>query len=115
MMRVLVVDDEVEVGRALGRLLRRQFDVELARNAEEALSKLDAAPFDVVLCDFRMPGMNGADLLREVKRRQPGVRRVLVSGYADLSSGAAPDPGEPVWNFLRKPWSREELLAALEP
>ena len=114
-MRFLIVDDEPFVGKALRRLLvARGHTVELAENGPGALAVLERTPIDIVLCDYRMPGMTGGDVLRVVKERWPGVRRVLMSGYMDSTT----DPGAGVSDhFLAKPWTMEtfgELLARLE-
>lgn len=110
---ILVVDDEVEIGKALRRLLRGEFDVELATSGAEALQRLAQVPVDLVLSDFRMPGMNGAELLMEVKRLFPATVRAMLSGYADFNSVlAAVNDGEVV-RFIRKPWDDVELVALL--
>jgi DNA-binding NtrC family response regulator len=109
---LLVVDDEVEIAKALRRLLRKEFDVELAHTGDEALLVLEKSPIDLVLSDFRMPGMNGAELLAEVERRKPGTARVMLSGYADIEASGAP-AHDPLIPFLRKPWDDAVLLATL--
>jgi two-component system, OmpR family, response regulator VicR len=114
MKRVLVVDDEVEVAKALRRLLRRDFEVELAFSGPEALTKLAEKPFDLVLSDFRMPQMNGAELLAEVRKRQPLCLRLILSGFADLDSVLASVNEGEVCRFLKKPWDDVELVATLK-
>jgi PAS domain S-box-containing protein len=69
--RVLVVDDETLLGRALARGLGSQHEVVAVDKAEEALQILDSQRFDVLLCDVRMPGMSGMDLYHELERRKP--------------------------------------------
>lgn len=111
---ILVVDDEVEIGKALRRLLRAEFDVEVATSGTEALERLAHTPVDLVLSDFRMPGMNGAELLMEVKRLYPATVRAMLSGYADFNSVlAAVNDGEIV-RFIRKPWDDVELVGLLK-
>lgn len=113
MKTVLVVDDEVEIAKALLRLLRREFKVEIAHNAAEALARLEQGPVDLIISDFRMPGMNGAELLAESKRRWPTTIRIMLSGYADFDSLLASVNEGEVCRFLRKPWNDGELLALL--
>jgi CheY-like chemotaxis protein len=109
--RVLVVDDEPEVGKALARLLRRAgFEVLVASSGEEALKHLDPFQPDVVLADYRMTGMSGSECLRAVAERRPSAARLLISGYTGSDvSGAARWAHE----FLAKPWDSGELLAAV--
>src|SRR5580704_15793725 len=83
--RVLLVDDEVQILNSLGRLLRRRgFEVRMTTSPRDALDLLRAAPADVVIADFKMPEMTGLELLDEVHRLDPRVRRVLLTGYANL-------------------------------
>ncbi len=113
MNTILIVDDEVEIARALRRLLRREFNVELAHSGAEALQKLEQMPVDLVLSDFRMPNMSGAQLMSEIKNRWPTTARVILSGYADIESMLASVNEGEVCRFLRKPWNDDELLVTL--
>jgi response regulator RpfG family c-di-GMP phosphodiesterase len=106
--RVLLVDDEVQVLKCLGRLLRRRgFEVRTTTSPLDALELLRAAPADVVIADFMMPEMTGTELLDEVHRLDPQVRRVLLTGYADLESGGGQAVGV---HLVSKPWDAEELM-----
>jgi response regulator RpfG family c-di-GMP phosphodiesterase len=113
MNTILVVDDDVEVARALRRLLRGEFKVELAHSGAEALQRLEQQPVELVLSDYRMPNMTGAQLLCEVKKRWPATARVILSGYADIESMLSSVNEGEVCRFLRKPWDDGELLATL--
>ncbi|MFH1177434.1 MAG: response regulator, partial [Acidobacteriota bacterium] len=69
MIEVLLVDDEVEFTRALAKVLRRRsFGVEVTGDASAALAALQRRPFDVVLLDVKMPGMDGIQALAEIMR-----------------------------------------------
>jgi HD-like signal output (HDOD) protein len=84
--RILFVDDEELALRGLNRLLypmRGEWDMEFLDSGEKALTRMAVAPFDVVISDMRMPGMNGAELLNEVMKRYPKTVRLILSGYAD--------------------------------
>lgn len=106
LQRILIVDDEPAILRALTRLFRRNdFDVHTAANATEALGILDGVAPDVVISDFKMPGMNGLELLRVIGERFPGARRILLSGYAEQTDD------ERVL-FLGKPYDAQALLRA---
>jgi two-component system response regulator VicR len=113
MHRILVVDDEVQVCKSLKRLLRAEYEVETATSGEEGLQLLDGYRPDVVISDFRMPGMNGAAFLAEVRRRAPSSLRFILSGYADLDSVLASVNEGEICHFLRKPWDQAELLGLL--
>ena len=114
MTRILIVDDEAQIVRCLARLLtRRGYEVATAGSGAEALAKLASFDPDLVISDFRMPSMTGAELLAEVKRRLPLTARVILSGYADLNSTLASVNEGEVCRFLRKPWDDEELLGQI--
>jgi DNA-binding NtrC family response regulator len=112
--RILIVDDEVQVCRSLGRLFRREgFEVETAEGGPEALVMLDTFRPDVVLTDFRMPRMNGAQLLAEVRRRFPRTLRIILSGYSDLVSVMAPLQDGEISRFICKPWDNDTLAPVI--
>jgi CheY-like chemotaxis protein len=113
MARILIVDDEVYVLGALRRLLRREgFAIEVALNGQEALEKLASFDADLVISDLRMRGMDGLELLGEVRRLAPRAVRVLISGHADLSPGNRSQPGaDAISHFISKPWDDERLLS----
>ncbi len=112
MARILIVDDEVQVLASLRRLFRREgFAIEVALSGEEALKKLGTFEADVVISDFRMRGMNGAELLCEVMHLAPRAVRVLLSGQADLYPGNSPRFGSGVIShFISKPWDNQHLV-----
>ncbi len=107
---VLLVEDNEELNRVTASLLRSlSCQVTTAANAEEALKQFGSgAAFDVVLSDVVMPGgMDGQALVRELRRRRPGLPVVLISGYSDALTA------EPSFPVLRKPASPAQLLDAL--
>lgn len=84
--RILFVDDEDLALRGLSRLLhsmKGEWEMEFLDSGEKALKRMETAPFDVVVSDMRMPGMNGAELLNEIMKRYPKTVRLILSGYAD--------------------------------
>jgi DNA-binding NtrC family response regulator len=112
MAKILIVDDEVQVASALRRLFRREgFAVEVAFNGEEALQKLMAFEPDLVISDFRMKGMNGAELLEKVLRVAPRAVRILLSGHADLWSSSPSTTAQAVSHFISKPWDDDHLVS----
>ena len=84
--RILFVDDEPLILQGLKRMLhgqRHEWEMEFAGDGVQALERMAQAPFDVVVSDMRMPGLNGAQLLTEVMRRYPRTVRIILSGHAD--------------------------------
>ncbi|GLH71967.1 signal transduction protein [Geothrix limicola] len=84
--QILFVDDEPMLLQGLQRLLRpfrMEWDMAFVESGQAALERLAEHPFDVIVTDMRMPGMNGAELLNEVMRRYPAMVRIVLSGHAD--------------------------------
>lgn len=84
--RILFVDDEANVLSGLRRLLfakRNDWDMQFASSGADALEMMAVAPFDLVVSDMRMPGMDGAELLGEVMRLYPQTLRFILSGFSD--------------------------------
>jgi CheY-like chemotaxis protein len=81
--KILLVDDEVDFLETLVRRLeKRNVNVTGVQSGEEALQSLDQHPVDVVVLDVKMPGMEGIQVLREIKRRQPTVEVIMLTGHA---------------------------------
>lgn len=112
---LLLVDDEWPILNALKRTLRPEgYHILQANSASEALEMLARHPIGVIVCDNRMPGMTGIELLRQMKTRYPQISRIMLSGYTDLTSlSSAVNAGE-ILRFLTKPWDDQELKAAIQ-
>lgn len=114
-LRVLLVDDEPAVLEGLELQLGRRYEVHGTTQPAQALKMIDTmAPFAIVLSDMRMPGMDGAALLREIRNRQPHGVRMLLSGHADVGSAIAAVNDGGVFRFLTKPCPPAQLLAAFD-
>ncbi|MBD8095929.1 response regulator [Pseudomonas fluorescens] len=112
---VLLVDDEESILNSLRRLLRSQpYDVVLATSGAQALEIMATRPIDLVMSDARMPGMDGATLLAEVHRLYPGARRILLTGYADLTTIVKAINDGQIHRYISKPWNDEELQLILQ-
>jgi HD-like signal output (HDOD) protein/ActR/RegA family two-component response regulator len=115
MRRVLFVDDEPRVLEGLRRMLRaqrHQWEMAFAPGGEAALALMEASPFDVIVSDMRMPGMDGAKLLARVRELYPQVVRILLSGHTELSTALRVVPV--AHQFLAKPCDTGTLRVAVE-
>ena len=113
--RVLCVDDEPQILDGLKNVLRRRFDVTTAEGGLEGLRSLtQAGPFTVVVSDFRMPGMNGAEFLRRVRDVAPDTVRILLTGQASLEDTISAVNEGYIFRFLGKPCPPPVLLEALD-
>jgi HD-like signal output (HDOD) protein len=112
---ILFVDDEAKVLDGLRRMLRpkrKQWRMAFVNSGQEALERLAEGPFDVVVADMRMPGMDGGDLLAEVRASYPGTVRLILSGHADFDS--VKKTIRPAHKFLSKPFPKEDFIAVIE-
>jgi putative nucleotidyltransferase with HDIG domain len=113
--RILFVDDEPKVLDGLRRMLspmRKEWDMVFAPGAREALEMLVIEPFDVIVTDMRMPGMDGADLLDEVVKLYPEIVRLVLSGQWDQEMSIR--SAKTAHQYLTKPCSAEMLKATLD-
>jgi putative nucleotidyltransferase with HDIG domain len=113
--RVLFVDDEPNILQGLRRMLRgqrQQWEMAFAASGPEALSQMESTPFDVVVSDMRMPGMDGAHLLTEVRQRYPSTVRIVLSGHSDLE--LVMKAVGPTHQYLTKPCDVDQLKATVE-
>lgn len=113
--RLLLVDDEPNVLSGLKRSLhamRAEWDMEFVDSANAALAALEKQPYDAIISDMRMPLMDGADLLEEVKKRYPDTVRMILSGQS--SRGAVFRSISPAHQFLAKPCDPQELGSRLK-
>jgi NtrC-family two-component system response regulator AlgB len=114
MAQVLIVDDEKNIRSHLATYVRGLgHRAETATDGAEALAALERSRFDVIFSDVRMPGMDGVELLREVRRRQPGAICVLMTAYATVH-GAVEAMREGAYDYLIKPFELDEVGLLLE-
>lgn len=112
---ILLVDDDPNILSALRRVLRHRFTLHCASNGAEALDLLRRfGPFAAVVSDMRMPGMNGIELLREIRRQSPETVRLVLSGQSDFADVVAAINEGAVFRFLTKPVSADLLVESLE-
>ena len=110
----LVVDDEPDMRRTLVDILQDEgYDVDAAGNGTDAVAMCAEQSYDVVLMDVRMPGLNGVEAFRKIRRHQEGVRVILMSAYVmeDLKRQALE---EGVIAYLEKPLNVEKVILLIE-
>ncbi len=121
--RVMLVDDESLVLSALRRVLAAPIryegrdyplQVETFDSPVAALERAgEGEPFDLVISDYRMPGMDGVVFLKAFMERQPDAARIILSGYADLDGLIGAINEARIFRFLSKPWHDFDLTAAV--
>jgi DNA-binding NtrC family response regulator len=108
--RILFVDDETEFLQTLLKRMKKRVHAAFgAENGDEALSFLAHNPVDVVVLDVRMPGMDGIEVLREIKKRYPLIEVIMLTGHASMEAAIqGMDLG--AFDYLMKPMDIDELL-----
>ena len=106
---VLVVDDEELYRRALERILVRVgHQVSTARDAGEALALVSSQPIDLMLCDVKMPGINGLELVRQVHELEPDLPCIVITGYGSAEHSVEALRAGAFW-YLEKPFEQGNL------
>lgn len=122
MYRLLLVDDEPNILNALRRCLGaipaarlggEALVIETYATPQDALARCDVAEFDLIITDYRMPGMDGVELLTRMVATQPDAPRMIVSGLADRDAIIAAVNQGRLTRFMEKPWSDEALQDAV--
>ena len=113
--RVLVVDDEKLVGTLLARFLRKDFDVTVIVDGEEALERLGTETFDLVVTDLKMPGVSGEDIIAKARSLEQKPPVVVMSGHASTDGTMEKVMGAGAAGFLEKPFpGKARVLAYLK-
>ena len=108
--RLLLVDDDPSILAALRRVFQREnYELLFAQSAKEALSLLENSPVELVVSDFKMPGMNGGELLGHVRELWPETLRIMLTGYANTEVVMGSMKEGAVYRFNLKPWDDDDL------
>lgn len=115
--KILIVDDEKDVLDSLQMTLEhaKDFNSEIftASTGEEALDRMLKQDFDLVLADFKMPGINGIELLSKISNNSPSTARILITGYSDIDTAKEAINKAKVDNYIEKPWRNNELRTTI--
>ena len=114
--RILVVDDEKSIAFLLGETLAQlgpEYQVQTAYSGEEALSKIAAEPFDLVVTDLRMPDISGLELIRRLRPINPFARTILITAYgSDEAEAEARRLG--AYRYITKPVKMGEFMEVVQ-
>jgi DNA-binding NtrC family response regulator len=107
--RILLVDDEADTLDACTQILRKDgCQVETATSAQEAIQLLRTSPFDLTITDLKMPQVDGLELLKAIKRIDPEMAVVMITGYATVETAVAAMK-EGAYDYIQKPFTPDEL------
>ena len=108
---LLFVDDEPGILSSLRRLFRPHgYRILVAESGALGLAELEKTPVDLVISDMRMPEMDGATFLKAVRQRWPDTVRILLTGYADVTSTVAAINDGEIYRYVSKPWDDTEIV-----
>lgn len=117
---IMLVDDEENILNALRRALLTLFvepdevlRIETFTSPEAALKRAEESVFDLVVSDYRMPGMDGVTFLKRLSVLQPDIARLILSGYTDLDGLIGAINEAHIFRFLSKPWHDNEVYLAI--
>jgi len=109
-IRVLLVDDEEEFVEALAQRLEvRDFDVTTALSGADALDRIEEKEIDLVILDVQMPGVDGLEVLRQIKQRKPLIEVIMLTGHATVQM-AIDGMKLGAFDFLIKPVNIDDLI-----
>ena len=112
--RILIVDDEEEFCEALAeRLTIRDYDVTESYSGQDAIEKVSHFNFDIVILDVRMPGMDGIEVLKEIKRLKPLSEVIMLTGNATVET-AIEGMKLGAFDYLMKPCETEDLISKIK-
>jgi response regulator RpfG family c-di-GMP phosphodiesterase len=107
---VLIIDDEVKNLKSFKGLLRKEVNVFTASNKFEALDVVENNKIDYVFCDYRLPKFNGADILKEIVKICPKIKRSIVTAYVDSSIVKEFKEKSGTEDIIYKPYSFDEII-----
>jgi two-component system, NtrC family, response regulator PilR len=112
--KILIVDDQVNTCKSLQAILKKSgYFSDYTVRAEDALKRVQVENFDIVITDLRMPGMDGIQLLEELKKIQPHLVVILITGYATIKS-AVEAIQKGAYDYLAKPFTPDEVRVIIE-
>lgn len=115
--RILLVDDEPDILESLRELIEVSLDdveVVAVESGEAALEVLEAQVVDLIVSDYKMPGMNGLELLTEARQRAPLVPRIVMTAFPDLDIAIRAINEASIENFFTKPLDPDEILEVVK-
>ncbi len=113
MAKILIIDDEKPIRETLKEILEYEdFQVELASNGFQGLEQMDKGKFEIVLCDIKMPKMDGIETLEKILEKDPDVAVVMISGHGNVEN-AVEAIKKGAYDFIEKPLDLNRLLITL--
>ncbi|MGB0176840.1 MAG: sigma-54-dependent transcriptional regulator [Owenweeksia sp.] len=112
MAKILIVEDEKAIRNVLRNILtdeNKDFEIDEAENGKQGLDLMAEKDFDLVLCDIKMPGMDGIEVLEQVRRKHPDSAVIMISGHGDLDT-AVESMRKGAYDYISKPPDLNRLI-----
>lgn len=113
--KILIVDDEPDMLKLLSMILKEKtpYEITITNNPVEAVELIKNENFDLVITDLKMPGLDGLQLLEEVKKRDEDVPVIIITAYGTIDAAMeAMEKGG--FDFITKPFKKEQILFTIE-
>ena len=111
--KILIVDDDKGICESLEELLRvEEYQADSASSGEIALEALAGEKYDLVLLDIRMPGIDGVEVMHEIRKYHPDTRIIIITGYGSLES-AIEAIRSGAQDYMLKPYTAEDILLSI--
>jgi two-component system response regulator HydG len=111
--KILIIDDDMDLCTLLGRFLSKNgYDVEMAHSGSKGIAKFTDGKFDVVVCDYRLGDMEGIEVLTALRKHDPGVKVLMITGYSDIKT-AVEVIKMGAFDYIVKPLIPDEVLSVL--
>ncbi|MCI4624851.1 MAG: response regulator [Candidatus Magnetoovum sp. WYHC-5] len=111
---ILCIDDEQDVLDSLYDTFMNRYEVKTATNGQEAMRIFDESDISIVITDQRMPDMEGTKILKQINEKKPTCKKILLTGYSDISAAIDAINTGSIDRYFNKPWDNEELLMVVE-
>lgn len=115
MAKILIIEDEAAIRNVLRNILsdeNKDFSIDEAENGKQGLDKLASGEHDLVLCDIKMPGMDGIEVLEKIRDKHPDTAVIMISGHGDLET-AVDSMKKGAYDYISKPPDLNRLLSTV--
>ena len=111
--KILIIDDDLDLCTLLGRFLSKNgFEVDMAHSGAKGIAKFSEKKFDAVICDYRLGDMEGIKVLTALRKDNPGVKVIMITGYSDIKT-AVEVIKLGAFDYIVKPLIPDEVLSVL--
>src|SRR4051812_22921067 len=111
--KILIIDDDLDLCALLGRFLSKNgYEIEMAHSGSKGIAKFNDGKFDVVVCDYRLGDMEGIEVLAALRKHDPAVKVLMITGYSDIKT-AVEVIKMGAFDYIVKPLIPDEVLSVL--